>query len=111
MTVVFFISGHGFGHASREVEIINLLGAARPDLRLVIRTAANATLLQRTLKVPHELRPGVCDSGIVQTSSIAHDDAASVAEAIAFYSSFAARVTDDTAALHADDVRLIVGDI
>jgi hypothetical protein len=57
-TVVFFISGHGFGHASREVEVINAFGQARPEARVLIRTAASPTLLARTLRVPHELRTG-----------------------------------------------------
>ena len=30
--VVFYISGHGFGHASRSVEVINALAARRPEL-------------------------------------------------------------------------------
>jgi L-arabinokinase len=110
-TVVFFISGHGFGHASREVEVINVLGGARPDVRLLIRTAASPTLLARTIRVPYELRPGACDTGITQTSSVQHDDAATVRDAIAFYSGFERRVDDEATALAGNDVRLIVGDI
>jgi L-arabinokinase len=110
-TVVFFISGHGFGHASREVEVINALGAARPDVRVLIRTAASPTLLARTLRVRHELRTGPCDTGIVQSSSIRHDDAATVREAVAFYSDFARRIDEETAALDGEDVRLVVADI
>ncbi len=110
-TLVFYISGHGFGHASREVEVINALGAARRDARLLIRTAASPTLLARTLRVPYELRPGPCDTGITQTTSVQHDDAATVREAIAFYSDFARAVDEETSALADDGVRLIVGDI
>jgi L-arabinokinase len=110
-TVAFFISGHGFGHASREVEVINALGAARPDARVLIRTAASSTLLARTLRVPYELRPGACDTGIAQTSSVQHDAEATVRDAMAFYSDFGRRVDDEAVLLAADDVRLIVGDI
>ena len=38
MTVVFYISGHGFGHASRQVEVINALAARRPDVRIAVRS-------------------------------------------------------------------------
>ena len=31
MLVVFYISGHGFGHASRQIELIRALAAQRPD--------------------------------------------------------------------------------
>lgn len=111
MTVVFYISGHGFGHASRDVEILNALGAARPDLRLVLRTAASPALLARTLTVPHTLRPGPCDTGIVQRNSVTHDDAATVAGAVAFYRAFDAHVARDVEALSDLDVRLVVADI
>jgi hypothetical protein len=111
VTVVFFISGHGFGHASREVEIINALIAAAPSLRVLIRTAVSPSLMARTLRVPYTLRPGACDSGIVQSSSVAHDDAATIELAAEFYSTFDARVADETRQLANDDVTLIVGDI
>ena len=32
MHIVFYISGHGFGHASRDVELINAIAAAGPDV-------------------------------------------------------------------------------
>lgn len=111
MTVVFFISGHGFGHASRDVEIINALGDIAPGARVIIRSAVSASLLRRTVRVPYELRPGVCDSGIVQTTSVAHDDEATIRAAVAFYSGFEEHVTAETAALAQDRVDVIVGDI
>ena len=47
--VVFYISGHGFGHASRDVEVMNALGARRPDLRIIVRSAVDPSLLARTM--------------------------------------------------------------
>jgi L-arabinokinase len=110
-TVVFFISGHGFGHASRQVEIIHALAARRPDLRIIVRSAVNPALLRRTLVVPFELRPGPCDTGIVQTSSIEQDDAATVQDAIRFYRDYDARIDAEARAVAADRVALVVGDI
>ena len=111
MTVVFFISGHGFGHASREVEIIRALAAMRPDLRILVRTSVSPSLLERTVGVPYELRAGACDAGITQSSSITHDDPATVRAAIEFYGTFDRRIDDESQALERDDVALIVGDI
>jgi hypothetical protein len=110
-TVVFFISGHGFGHASREVEVVNALSAARPDVRVVVRSAVSADLLARTIRGPYDLRAGDTDSGIVQSTSIAHDDDATLKAALAFYRAFDRRVDEDAAALARDRVDLIVGDI
>lgn len=111
MTVVFFISGHGFGHASRDVEIIHALAAQRPDVRIVIRSAVSPALLRRTLGVPFELRPAPCDTGIVQATSVSHDDEATIREAIAFYERFDERIAQEARDLAGDDVALIVGDI
>ncbi len=110
MTIVFYISGHGFGHASRDVEVINRLTSTGDD-PIVIRSSVNADLLGRTLRVPYELRPGVCDTGIVQSSSISHDDPATVAATLDFYRTFDRRVDAEVEALADLDVRLIVGDI
>jgi L-arabinokinase len=110
LSIVFYISGHGFGHASRDVEVINAYGA-RGGEPIIIRSAVSADLLRRTLRVPCELLPGPCDTGVVQTSSITQDDEATVAAALEFYRSFDQRVDADLAALSRRDVRLIVGDV
>jgi len=110
MTVVFYVSGHGFGHASRQVEVINRLGTTT-GCRILIRSAVSEALLARTLRVPWSLAPAPCDTGIVQASSIRHDDEATVREALAFYRTFDARVASECAQLAGEDVRLIVGDI
>jgi len=112
MTVVFYISGHGFGHASREVEVINELGRlAGPDLRVIIRSAVSASLLQRTVRIPYELRPGICDTGLVQSNSVTQDDQATVAAAREFYDGFADRVAAEAASLEGDRPDVIVCDI
>ena len=110
-TLVFFISGHGFGHASRQVEIINALTGMRPDVRVVIRSEVDPALLARTLKGAYQLRPGACDTGIVQASSVSQDDAATVAAAVDFYRDFDRRVDEEAAAMTDDDVSLVVSDI
>jgi hypothetical protein len=38
--IVFYVSGHGFGHASRTIEVNNAVLAQRPDTRIGVRTAA-----------------------------------------------------------------------
>jgi hypothetical protein len=109
--VVFYISGHGFGHASRQVEIIRALARGRPALRVRIRSAVDPGLLARTLDVPYELLPGEVDTGIVQPSSISHDDEATVTAAIAFYAGFERRIDNEVRALAEDPPALIAGDI
>ena len=113
--IVFYISGHGFGHASREAEVINTL---EPVLRatgntdtIVVRTAADAWLLDRVLRVPVERMPAVVDSGIVQIDSLHLDENATFREAKAFYSTFDARATAEAELLRSLKARLVVSDV
>jgi hypothetical protein len=110
MPIVFYVSGHGFGHASRDVEVINAL-AARSGQPVVIRSAVDPRLLARTINGPYTLLPGACDTGIVQASSVAHDDAATVDAALAFYADFDARVEAEVARLRPIGPEVIVGDV
>jgi L-arabinokinase len=109
-SIVFYISGHGFGHASRDVEVINALGPAVSH-RVLLRTAVSPDLLTRTLRVPYTLLSGACDTGIVQATSVSHDDPATVRATLDFYRTYADRVDDEARRLADEDVRLIVGDI
>ncbi len=108
--ILFYISGHGFGHASREVEIINQLGR-RGGGPILIRSAVSPGLLRRTVTADYELLPGLCDTGIVQTTSISHDDAETVREALEFYRTFDDRVNEDLDRLAGRGVTLVVADI
>src|SRR5690606_28124385 len=107
VAIAFYISGHGFGHASRDVEIINALGPTVPD-GIVIRSAVAPALLSRTLRVPYTLLPGTADTGVVQATSVSHDDAATVEAARAFYAGWDERVAAEVEALRPHGVRLVV---
>ena len=113
--IVFYISGHGFGHASREVEVINqlqpVLGASGSSHDIVVRTAADPWLLDRTLRVPAERMPAQVDTGIVQLDSLQLDEAATFREAREFYGAFDARAREEADLLRALRARLVVSDI
>jgi L-arabinokinase len=109
-SVAFYISGHGFGHASRQVEIINRLAARRPDLRILIRTAAARWLLDRTVKPRFDLDPRPVDTGVVQIDSLHLDETATIAAARDFYATFDARADDEARRLIEEDVVLVVSD-
>ena len=109
--VVFFVSGHGFGHASRQVEIINAFQATTEKRPVVLYTSADPALLARTIRGPYQLITGAPDPGIVQRDSVTHDDEASARAASAFYGSFDARVDEACRRLDGIQPGLIVGDI
>ena len=110
-TVAFYISGHGFGHASRQIEIINALGPRLPDdWSIVIRTAAAQWLFDRTVRVPITLVAGACDTGVVQIDSLHLDARATAVAAAAFHAEWDAHVAREVALLRAHDVRLVIAD-
>ena len=109
--VVFYISGHGFGHASRQIEIINALGPRLPpDLSIVIRSSAAPRLFERTVRVPFTLIPGETDTGVVQHDSLRLDEEATVREARAFYATFKDRTEAETTILRRHDARVVISD-
>ena len=114
-SIVFYISGHGFGHAAREVEVINhlepVLRASGSDATIVIRSAADAWLFDRTLRVPVERMPAVVDTGIEQIDSLHLDEAATFRAAREFYATFEARARDEADLLRALKARAVVSDI
>jgi len=108
--VAFYISGHGFGHASRQVEIVNAFGARHPGTPIFIRTAAARWLLERTIRVPFELDPRPCDTGIVQIDSLRLDAERSLLDARDFYATFDARADEEAALLRKRGTRLVIVD-
>jgi len=108
--IAFYISGHGFGHASRQVEILNAFGTRHPDAPIFVRTAASRWLLERTITVPFELDPRPCDTGIVQIDSLRLDVEQSLSAARDFYATFDARADEEARRLRERGTRLVIVD-
>ncbi len=108
--VAFYVSGHGFGHASRQIEIINALARRRPDVTILLRTAVARWLLDRTLTAPFVLDDRPCDTGVVQIDSLRLDAAATIAQADAFHQTLDARAAAEAERLRAHNVRFVVAD-
>jgi len=107
----FYISGHGFGHASRQIEIINALGPRLPpDFAIVVRSSAAPRLFERTVRIPFTLIAGDTDTGVVQHDSLRLDEAETVRQAGAFYGSFDAHVVAEAELLRRHDARLVISD-
>ena len=110
MNVAFYISGHGFGHASRQVEIINAFAARCPDSAILVRSTAARWLLERTIRAPFELVADPTDTGVIQIDSLHLDAAATISAARDFYSTLDARAEAEAAWLRAKDAALVISD-
>jgi hypothetical protein len=85
LSVFFYISGHGFGHAIRQIEIINILSALVPEADIVIRTTAPRWLFERTARARYTFIDGDVDTGVIQRDSLTLDEEETIRRAAAFY--------------------------
>ena len=109
--IVFYISGHGFGHASRSIEVINAILAQRPETRVGVRTSAPRWLFDLTVKGKVTYSTLECDTGVVQSDALTLDEADSIRRAAAFHSDLVTRAASETRSLRELGAGLIVGDI
>jgi hypothetical protein len=110
-SVVFSISGHAFGHASREVELVNALAPLVPDHAIVIRTSAPRWLFDRTVRVPFIWLGGPCDAGIVQIGSLRLNERATISQAAQSYHDLPRRVDEEAALLRSHRARLVIANV
>ena len=106
----FYISGHGFGHASRQIEIINTLAALRPDIAIVLRTTVARWLLERTVSSPFVLDDRPVDTGVVQIDSLNLDAAETIRRAGEFHRTLDARAEAEAEILGRHGVAIVIAD-
>jgi len=113
-SVFFYVSGHGFGHASRDIEAINALvtrlRSSGHSHDVVIRTSAAQWLFDRTVRGAFTYLAGPSDTGIVQIDSLQLDARETIAQAAAFYRRLPRLVEQEVEILRAHDARLVVAD-
>jgi len=111
MVIVFYISGHGFGHAARATQVVNALAGLAPAATLVIRAAVPEWFLRTSLQIPAEIVPGETDSGVVQHDGLSIDEDETARGAAAFYADFDARIERERQLLADLRATIVVGDI
>ena len=109
-SIFFYISGHGFGHASRQIEVINALDAIAPEVRIHVRTSAPRWLFDRTASAALELGEVECDTGVVQIDGLRLDARSTIERAAAFYERLDDRASSEADTLRREDAGLVVAD-
>lgn len=109
--IIFYVSGHGFGHTSRSIEVIHALLYARPDTQIVVKTSAPLRLFSRTLHGRCELVELQCDAGMAQIDSLRMDAEASIRQAVEFQKRLPTLVASEAAYLRRIQAHATVGDI
>ncbi|MEI6669183.1 MAG: hypothetical protein WCP29_13600 [Acidobacteriota bacterium] len=109
--IAFYISGHGFGHASRVIEVVNAVADLAPATTIVIRTAAARWLFDVTLRTAAEFHHVVCDVGMRQTDSLHLDVPATFDAAAGFYAGLDDLARQEARFLRQRGVDLVVADM
>jgi L-arabinokinase len=111
VSLAVYVTGHGFGHASRTVEILDALAARQPGIEIHVRTSAPRWFFDLTARARITLHPAACDTGVVQLDSLRPDIPATIAAAAAFYADTSALVAREAAWLSAVGARLVLADL
>jgi L-arabinokinase len=109
-TLVAYISGHGFGHASRTIELLNTLADRAPHLRIQVRSEVAAWLFGATARPGIEITRVACDTGAVQIDSLRLDERETIRRAEEFMRDFPVRVASEVQALVGLDASLVIAD-
>lgn len=109
--IVFYTSGHGFGHASRDIEVMHAIRRHAPNVRLLVRTAVPAWLFQTATRIPVDLQPLETDAGVAQIDSLTIDERETARRAMRFYENFDERVAAEASWLTATGASLVVADV
>ncbi len=109
--IVFYVSGHGFGHTSRAVEVMHAVLDASPGTAITVKTSAPRRFFERTLQGRVAVVEMPCDSGMVQIDSLNVDIGESLRQARRFQAQLPQLAAAEAASLRRHDTTLVVGDI
>ncbi len=109
--LVYYISGHGFGHASRSIEVVNALQVAAPERPIHIRTAAPRWLFDLTVRGPFSFEVVATDPGVVQRDSLSLDAEETVRRANRHVEDLPALAAQEAAFLKHAEAAFVVADI
>ncbi|MDM8556094.1 glycosyltransferase family protein [Desulfococcaceae bacterium HSG7] len=73
ISIAFFISPHGFGHASRASAVMDALWRKRPEVHFEIFTQVPLWFFENSLSAPFSYHSCLTDIGMAQKSSL-HED-------------------------------------
>ncbi|HUY31236.1 MAG TPA: hypothetical protein VMV69_00540 [Pirellulales bacterium] len=111
-TILYYVSGHGYGHATRASEIMRALARRSPETRIVVRTNAPAHLFAGIPNVtvqstPHSLDPGAVE----ETDALGVDVPATMRRIEQYYRDREALVVGEAALVRSEKASLVVADI
>jgi L-arabinokinase len=109
--IAAYITGHGFGHATRMAAILGATAAHVPGLRLSLISTAPEWLFRLNLAAPFAFRSRALDVGVIQEDSIRLNARATLDAYARVLEGQAAVIEEEAALLRRAGVDLVVADI
>ncbi len=110
ISVAYYITGHGYGHAVRSSQVIRSLKGVCPELEFHIRTTAPQWLFQ-ALPSPFSYSSHPIDVGILQRDSLQMNIEETLRACQALHERIPLLIEEDIAFIRREEIRLILGDI
>lgn len=76
--IVCYVSGHGYGHATRVMEVLRALRRRRPDLPIAVRSPLPASFFAAGIGEPVPCAAARLDVGVIQADSLRLDPEATL---------------------------------
>lgn len=109
--IVTYVSGHGFGHATRMSAVLRELRALRPGIPIEVVTSAPELLFRDEVPGGVRYRQVECDVGVAQRGPLAIHEGETERRALEFEAGFAELAAREAACLDGLGARLVVGDV
>jgi Glycosyl transferase family 1 len=106
-SILYYITGHGYGHAVRSSQVIGSLKRTTPDLKVYVRTTAPDWLF---LNWTFQSRQAI-DVGIMQGDSLEMDLAETLRACQSLHRGLPRLIEQETTFVREHQIRLILGDI
>ncbi len=111
IAIAYYITGHGYGHTVRSVEIIKELLRRRPDATVHVRTSAAAWLFDELRSFDFHYQATRLDIGALQSTSYHVDRAATLAAYAELIERKQNLLDQETAFLRKEKITAVVSDI
>ncbi|HJT34618.1 MAG TPA: hypothetical protein VJ783_21490 [Pirellulales bacterium] len=111
MQLLFYISGHGYGHATRSSEVLREIARQQPDWRLHVRSNVPERLFAGIDRLTFHRLPESLDPGVVEDADSLGIDVAATLDEIERYHRRRLQIIDtEVAWVRSQKIALIVAD-
>jgi hypothetical protein len=106
-----YVSGHGFGHATRTAEVLRAVRRLDGGVALAVATSGPEMLYREAIPGDLSFRSLQCDVGLAQHDALTIDAPGTAVAWAAFAAGYPALVGSEARWLREAGVRLVVGDV